>query len=130
MFWILISIFIVIPAIEIGIFIWTGNLLGVWAVISLIILTGLIGTLFVRYQGLELLKSAQSSMQRGEVPTEQMLDGLCIILGAVLLITPGFLTDTIGFLLVLPWTRKPFKLLIIHFIKKNLNNGTFIFRRW
>lgn len=130
MFWIIFLIFIVIPAIEIGIFVWTGSYLGIWALISLIIITGIIGTLLVKYQGLETLRRAQLAMQRGELPGEQILDGICIILGAVLLISPGFLTDTIGFLLVLPWSRKPFKRLMIPFIKKNMNNGFFIYRRW
>src|SRR5690625_3651653 len=100
----LLLIFILIPAMEIGIFIWTGNIIGGWSVVFLIIITGIIGAALVKQQGLETWKKAQLAMYNREVPREQIMDGICIIIGGILLLTPGFVTDITGFLLLLPWT--------------------------
>lgn len=130
LFFILLLLFIVIPAIEIAIFIWTGSNIGVWSVLGLILLTGLLGTLIVRHEGLETLRSAQRSMELHKLPTDEIIDGICIIFGAVLLISPGFLTDTIGFLIVFPLTRKPFRKMLQYFIRKKIDDGTIFFHRW
>lgn len=129
MYW-LILIFILIPAIEIGIFIWTGGIIGAWPVVFLIFLTGIVGAALVKRQGMETWKSAQFSMYNREIPREQIIDGICIIIGGVFLLTPGFVTDILGFLLVLPWTRSPFKKLISFFIMKRISKGKIIYRRW
>lgn len=125
----LVIIFILIPAIEIGIFIWTGQKLGIWLIIALIFLSGAVGLMFVRHQGMETWKRLQFALYNREIPKEEILDGICIISGGILLIAPGFLTDFIGFLLVLPWTRKPFKKLITLYLVKKISEGKFIFRR-
>jgi len=127
---ILLTIFVLVPAIEIVLFIWTGGHIGVWSVFALILITGILGTLVVRHEGTETLRRAQLAMQSGDIPTEQLLDGICIIIGAVLLITPGFFTDAVGFLIVFPLTRHPFKLLLKRIIKKSIEKGNFIYRRW
>ncbi|MEI3614342.1 FxsA family protein [Pseudogracilibacillus sp. SO30301A] len=129
MYW-FILIFILLPAIEIGIFIWSGNVIGGWSVVGLIILSGMIGAALVKKEGLETWKKAQLAMYNREVPREEIIDGICIILGGILLIAPGFVTDILGFLLVLPWTRPPFKKLISFLIIKRISKGNIIFRRW
>lgn len=129
MYW-LILIFILIPAVEIGIFIWTGNLIGGWPVVGLIVLSGIIGAALVKKEGLETWRKAQLAMYNREVPREQIIDGICIIIGGIFLLTPGFVTDILGFLLVLPWTRPPFKKLISFLILKRISKGNIIFRRW
>jgi len=128
--YVLLLLFILIPAIEISIFIWTGSKIGGLAVFLLIILTGVIGAALVKKQGIETWRSAQLSMYNHEIPKRQIMDGICLILGGILLITPGFVTDIAGFLLVLPWTRPPFRNLIYHQIVKRMNRGDIIFRRW
>lgn len=130
LFLLLLLLFIIIPAIEITIFILVGSNIGVWSVLGLILLTGVLGTLIVRHEGLETLRRAQTSMENHQIPTDQILDGILIIFGAVLLITPGFLTDAIGFLTVFPLTRPPFKKLVKTVIRKKINDGTIFFRRW
>lgn|SRR5690625_1862619 len=129
MYW-LILIFILIPAVEIGIFIWTGNLIGGWPVVGLIVLSGIIGAALVKKEGLETWRKAQLAMYNREVPREQIIDGICIIIGGIFLLAPGFVTDILGFLLVLPWTRPPFKKLISFLILKRISKGNIIFRRW
>src|SRR5690625_3984046 len=111
MYWFLLLL-IIIPAVEISIFIWTGSKIGVGPVFLLMIMTAVTGIALVKKQGMATWKRAQFSIYNGEPPGEQILDGICIIVGGILLITPGFATDIIGFLLVLPFTRRPFKALM------------------
>src|SRR5690625_4831287 len=104
----LILIFIIVRAIEIGIFIWRGSQLGVLPVVLLIVLTGMIGVAFVKQQGLETWKKVQFSLYNSEPPGDHILDGVCILLGGILLLATGFFTDIVGFLFVISWTIKPF----------------------
>lgn len=129
MIW-LIIIFILIPAVEISIFLWTGSELGIIPVALIIILTGLIGIALVKQEGMKTWKRAQFYLYNNEMPSEEILDGICIIISGLFLLTPGFFTDVLGFLLVIPWTRRPFKKLIYFFIMKKMANGKFIFRKW
>ncbi|MFD2133913.1 FxsA family protein [Pseudogracilibacillus auburnensis] len=129
MYW-LILIFILVPATEIAIFIWTGSKIGALPVALLIIFTGMVGVALVRKQGLETWRRAQFAIHNREVPREQILDGICIIAGGIFLLTPGFITDLLGFLLVLPMTRKPFKTFLGFLIMKRIANGKIPFRRW
>ncbi|WP_099158744.1 FxsA family protein [Virgibacillus ndiopensis] len=127
--WLLLALFI-IPALEIGIFVWAGGIIGPWWVIALIILTGVVGITIAKRQGMETWNRARQSMSYGRVPASEMVDGICIFVGAVFLFTPGFVTDLVGFMLVLPVTRQPFKLLIQKFIKQLMDKGTFVYRKW
>lgn len=127
--WVLLSL-LVIPLLEIFIFIWAGGKIGAWWVVGLILITGVVGIAAVKQQGAETLQRARANMERGQPPTMELIDGLCILLGAVFLITPGFLTDTIGFILVLPWTRRLFKKKLQHLIAHIFQRGVFIYRRW
>lgn len=126
----LLLLFIVVPAIEIALFIWTGSHIGALSVFLLIILTGVLGSLIVRFEGVETWRRAQESIMRGEIPKYEIFDGICILIGAVLIITPGFFTDVIGFLILFPLTRKPFRSLLKYYIAKQISNGKIIFRKW
>lgn len=130
MYW-LILFFIVIPVIEIALFIWTGSMIGIWSVIMLIFLTGLAGIIFVRYEGIKTYQRVGELIQQGIRPDNEILNGICILLAGVCLITPGFLTDLIGFLLLIPFTRKPFKALIMYsLIKMMKRKGTIFIKRF
>ena len=127
--WLLLLILIV-PALEIGIFIWAGGIIGPWWVIFFIILTGVIGAALAKREGLETLNRARTEMSYGQLPAEQIFDGICILIGAVVLLTPGFITDTFGFLLLLPGTRTPIKRRLQNILQAMLDKGTItIFRR-
>ncbi|RPF55372.1 FxsA family protein [Aquisalibacillus elongatus] len=117
MFRILFFLIIVLSAVEIAIFVWLGNVFNVWFVLFGIILTGLLGAALAKHQGFHTLNRARYEMASGRPPTEEILDGLAILVGAVLLFTPGFVSDAIGFILLIPQTRKPIK----QYIKKVLN---------
>src|SRR5690625_1190809 len=96
----------VIPVIDILLFVWVGNTLGAWTVIGLIFLTAILGVVLAQYQGLENLRKAQEAWQRGDYPTDYMINSICILIGAFLLIIPGFITDAIGLILLIPLDLK------------------------
>lgn len=126
--WLLLA-FIVIPAVEIGVFIWAGGIMGPLWIIGLIILTGLGGVAFARKEGFEAWRRAQNAMNNGQPPGGALVDGLCILVGGVLLFAPGFVTDIVGFILVLPFTRGPFKKMLETFLRNRANKNTIIYRR-
>ena len=129
MLW-LILIFIIVPAIEIGIFLWTSAEVGVLPVLFMIVFTGVAGVALVRKEGKETWQKAQFAIYNNERPGEEILDGICIIISGACLLTPGFFTDIIGILLVVPFTRRPFKYFIKYYVLKKLSKSNFIiFRR-
>ena len=114
---ILISI-IAVPIIEILLFIKIGENIGAINTILLIILTAIIGVYFARIQGVKTIKSGFINIYQNKLPIYEILSGASIAIAAVLLIAPGFFTDTIGFLLLIPITRK---LLLYSIINKSKN---------
>ncbi|KJE33587.1 exclusion suppressor FxsA [Thalassospira sp. HJ] len=100
------AIFVAMPIIEIAVFIQAGELIGLWPTIGVVVLTAIIGTSLMRAQGLQTLAKAQSQMDQGEMPIGALFDGICILVAGVLLLTPGFVTDTFGFLLLVPPLRQ------------------------
>ena len=94
-------LFIIIPIIEIAIFITVGSNIGILNTIAIILLTAVIGIYFVRRQGLSLLFNAQRNMAQGIMPTEEIKGGIFLLISGLLLITPGFFTDCVGFLMFL-----------------------------
>ncbi|RLL47883.1 membrane protein FxsA [Oceanobacillus piezotolerans] len=126
----LLLLLLVLPATEIGVFIWVGDIIGPWWVIFLILLTGIIGISIARYQGMETWNRARREMNKGVAPKEQIMDGVCIFIGGIFLLSPGFITDTIGLFFVLPFTRKPVKRMVAKYIKRKMEKGTIIYRKW
>ncbi len=102
---IIVLAFILVPVIEIGIFIQVGGEIGLWNTIAVIVVTAFIGTAILRAQGLRVLHRAQESLAQQVFPVAEVFDGLCLLVGGALLLTPGFLTDAVGFLLFLPPVR-------------------------
>ena len=94
-------LFIFIPIIEIAIFITVGSNIGILNTIAIILLTAIVGIFFVKRQGLNLLFSAQRNMVQGILPTEEIKGGIFLLISGLLLITPGFFTDCIGFAIFL-----------------------------
>ena len=94
-------IFIFVPIIEISIFITIGSNIGVLNTIAIILLTAIIGIYFVRRQGISLLFNAQRNMAQGNMPAKEIKGGIFLLISGLLLITPGFFTDCIGFLMFL-----------------------------
>ena len=108
-------LFIIIPVIEIYLLITVGGHIGALWTVLLVVTTAVIGVNLLRYQGFSTLRRAQQNMAKGAMPAMEMMEGLFLAVGGALLITPGFLTDSIGFLCLLPFTRRA----IIRYIMAN-----------
>ena len=118
---------ILIPVIEIYLFIKIGSQIGAFSTIFLIFLTAIIGIIYARYEGLNTLRSGFIQLVRNELPTYEIISGAALALAAVLLIVPGFATDIIGFILIFPFTRKlMLKKFSSKFKSKNEVNNNFI----
>lgn len=108
MAFILLILLIGVPLAEIALFIEIGGWIGLWPTIATVVLTALFGTALLRQQGLATLQRAQRELNSQRLPVRELFDGACLLVAGVLLLTPGFLTDAIGFMLLVP----PLRLLI------------------
>ena len=117
MAWLLIAAVIAIPVAEIAVFIKTAQWIGLLAAVLLAVGGALIGLMLVRAQGLRTMMRAKTLIDRGEMPVMEMFDGLCVALAGGLLILPGFLSDAVALLLLLPPVRMVLKVwLARHFV--------------
>lgn len=103
---ILLALFIAVPVIEIALFIEIGGWIGLWPTIGIVVVTAFAGTSLLRLQGLAVLRRVQESAARNELPVAEVFDGLCLLVAGVMLLTPGFFTDAVGFLLFVPLFRR------------------------
>ena len=99
---------ILIPIVEIYLFIKIGSQIGAFTTISLIFVTAIIGVYYVRYEGLNTLKSGVTQLYKNQMPLFELMSGAALAVAALLLILPGFATDLLGFLIIFPLTRKIF----------------------
>ena len=97
--------FILAPIAEIAVFIKAGEIIGLGWTLGVIVLTAAVGAALLRRQGLQVLAQVRQRLDRGEMPVGEMFDGLCLLVAGALLLTPGFLTDSVGFALFVPTLR-------------------------
>ncbi len=119
----LLVLFIAMPIIELMVLLRVGESLGVGGAIGLVVLTGVIGAWMARMQGFMLVMKIRAEMNRGELPAPHLMDGLMILIAGVLLITPGLITDTVGFLLLVPAFRNVVKRKLREVMEKKINRG-------
>lgn len=105
----LILIFTIVPLVELFILIKIGGQIGALNTVLLVVMTAVLGALLARLEGLRTLQQIQSSLSRGQIPAEELIDGVLIFAGGILLITPGVLTDLFALVLLFPFTRMHFK---------------------
>lgn len=99
-------LFIIIPLVELYLIIEVGSQIGALWTVLIVIMTAVIGVQLLRLQGFSTLRRAQQSMAQGAMPAMEMMEGMVLAVGGALLITPGFITDTLGFLCLIPYTRR------------------------
>ena len=109
--------FTIIPIIEIYLLIEIGSMFGALTAVTLVILTGFLGAFLARMQGLQTLYRIQESLREGRMPSGELLNALLIVIAGLVLLTPGFLTDSAGFLLLIPATRNSIKYWLRHQIE-------------
>ena len=119
MFRILFALFIVVPIIEITVLMQVGELIGAWPTIAIVIISAWLGAKYVRQQGLATLQSVQTKMAQGEMPSSEIVTGLMLLVAGVLLVTPGFVTDIFGLLLLVPSVRQA----LASFVQKHIQTG-------
>ena len=105
MFAILLLMFIFVPVVEIGVLIQVGGSIGLWPTIGLVLITAFVGASLVRSQGLQTLLSVQQRLQQGELPAQQIFEGMLLAAAGVFLLIPGFVTDLVGMVILLPAPR-------------------------
>ncbi len=110
----LIVLFVLVPIVELYVLLEIGRVIGITLTIAIVIFTGIVGAYLVKNQGFNLLFSIKNQMSDGIIPTDSLIEGLLVLIGGIFLITPGLITDIVGFLLVIPQSR----LFIFKYVKQ------------
>ncbi len=126
----LLIVFTIVPIIELYVLIEAGRQIGAGATIGLIFLTGIAGAYLARSQGFNLINRIQTDLNQGRIPAEEMMDGVMILSGGLLLLTPGFCTDLFGFCLLTPVTRQFFKVWLKKWLDLKIQRGEVNFRQF
>jgi UPF0716 protein FxsA len=128
MFRILFLLFIIVPIIEISVLMQVGEWLGAWPTVAIVIVTAWLGAKNVRQQGIATLNSVQTKMAQGQMPSDEIVTGLLLLVAGVTLITPGFVTDAFGLLLLVPYVRKALVAVVQkHMVSVNTQQSSFGF---
>ena len=121
--WKLILLFTVLPMAELALLIAVGREIGIANTMAIIVITGILGALLARSQGLSTLGRIQASLRRGVLPANEIVDGFMILAGGLLLITPGLITDAVGFVTLIPQTRSMIKSVLVKKMKRVIDSG-------
>jgi UPF0716 protein FxsA len=113
-----------IPIAEISIFIQVGDWIGLWPTLAMVVITALVGTALLRQQGLSVLNRLRATLARDELPVVELFDGACLLVAGVALLTPGFLTDVLGFFLFLPPVRAAIALVLLGWLSSRIDVRT------
>lgn len=99
-------LFVAVPLAELAILVWLGRRLGLLPTVALVVLTGIVGAALARWQGLAALSGLRAALDAGRLPHREVVDGVLVLVAGAMLLTPGLLTDTAGFLLLVPALRR------------------------
>ncbi len=120
----LVVLFLITPAVELALLLKVGQLIGFWETVAIIVLTGIAGSYLAKREGLSAWKRLNQSLSNGGLPGKELLEGVIILVAGALLITPGVLTDVIGFMGLIPPTRALIRKLIMKRVKKKMEDGS------
>ncbi|MFD1030403.1 FxsA family protein [Metaplanococcus flavidus] len=118
----LVAILIVVPALELALLIWAANNIGFFFTVAMIITTGLVGAFLAKKQGIRAIGDIQKGMSNFQPPGENLMNAAFILVGGVMLLTPGFISDAVGFSLLFAPTQKLYKPMVHRFIHKKMKN--------
>jgi len=128
MFGLLVFLFTVVPAVELYLLFKIGGQIGAFNTMFIVLFTGVVGAALAKSQGLSILMKIQNDFNRGQLPTNQIIHGLMVFAGGLLLLTPGFMTDILGLSLVMPGPRHLLMVWVKHAIEKGLQSGNIHFK--
>ena len=126
----LLILFVIVPVTELYILIEVGKKIGSLTTIGIIILTGIIGAYLVKGQGFMILKKIQNDLNEGVIPGDSLIQGAIILTGGIFLLTPGFVTDIIGFIFLIPVSRRVVKKYLLKWLKGKIKEGNFYYREF
>jgi UPF0716 protein FxsA len=119
----LLLLFVLVPLIELALLIRIGSWLGFWPTMALVIATGALGAVLARSQGTRVLREIRNDLVERRVPTGRLLDGMLVLVGGVVLLTPGLITDIVGLLLLVPFTRQRLKEIVRRRFERMVRSG-------
>lgn len=123
MFRLLFLLFLVVPIVEIAMLIQLSEIIGGWETIAIVILTAYFGAKLVKQQGLQAVQSIQLKLAQGQIPSKELFTGICVLISGVLLVTPGIMTDIVGFLLLTPVFRDQLAVHLKDKFQTNIQSG-------
>ena len=124
----LMLLFILIPLIELAILVYLGTIIGALYTVLIVVATGILGAVMARHQGLAALSRIRSSIESGIMPANELFDGALILAGGLLLLTPGIITDIVGFAVLVPQTRRIIGRWIRSLIHRRIQRGKIHYR--
>jgi len=116
-------LFVIVPLLELALLIQMGQLVGFWPTIALVVFTGVTGAWLTRSEGLRTMLRARHDLAKGRVPGQAIMDGMAVLAGGALLLTPGILTDLLGFSLLIPGTRHAIQKRILARLERRIREG-------
>lgn len=123
-------LFFLIPLIEISVFILVGKWIGVTTTVLSSVVTSLLGFFLLRYEGVQTFNLVRIQLKNGQIPGRAVLEGLFVLIGGYLLIVPGFLTDLIGLICILPFTRNILLLWFLVWLERKVANKQYVTWKW
>ena len=118
--WVLFALFVLVPLVEIYVLIQVGQVIGAWWTIGLLVLDSLIGSWLVKREGGRTWRALRTTLSSGGMPARELADGALVLIGGTLMLTPGFVTDVLGILLVVPVTRPFFRRVLTRVVTERL----------
>ena len=118
--WLLVVAFVAVPLVEIWTILQVGRVVGPWWTIALLVLDSLIGAWLIKREGSRAWRALRAALERGRMPAREMADGALILIGGTLMLTPGFVTDAVGILAILPMTRPFARRLLTRVLERRL----------
>jgi len=123
MFRFFVILFVVAFGLELWGLITIGSWIGGWNTVVLVILTGILGAWLAKQQGMQVFRMVQHQLARGQMPTDSLIDGVLILIGGILLLLPGFVTDVIGLVFLIPYTRMIIRYLLKRWLWNLISSG-------
>lgn len=120
----LLLLFTAVPFVELYLLVRLSDHIGLWTTVSLVMVTGVLGAALAKSEGLRVTQSWQLALQSGRVPEEGVVSGLLILVGGVLLVTPGVLTDALGLGMLIPWSRRLLSRYLLAWAERSIRRGT------
>lgn len=119
---------VIVPTLELALLIWAGGKIGFFVTLAIILATGFAGAFLAKKQGLKAIRDIQDALNNFQAPTDQLLNAAFVLVGGVLLLTPGFISDAIGFSMLFQPAQKLYKPLVYRMIQKKMKNTRVIVR--